>query len=75
MPLILAVVFVVLVLLLRALVAPLLLVATVVLTYVAALGAGRLVFDQRSGYPALARGSRCWRSCSWSPSAWTTPSS
>jgi RND superfamily putative drug exporter len=44
-PLILAVVFIVLILLLRALVAPLILMATVVLSFAAALGVGALFFD------------------------------
>src|SRR5690606_29930662 len=51
-PLVLAVVFVVLVLLLRALVAPLLLLASVVLSYVAAMGAAGLILDAM-GYPEL----------------------
>ena len=50
-PLVLAVVFVIL-LLLRALVAPLLLLASVVLSYVAALGAAGLILDAM-GYPKL----------------------
>ncbi|MBE1491258.1 MMPL family transporter [Plantactinospora soyae] len=52
MPLILAVVFVILVLLLRALVAPLLLMISVVVSYVAALGAAGLVLDAL-GHPRL----------------------
>jgi RND superfamily putative drug exporter len=44
-PLILAVVFVVLALLLRAIVAPVMLIATVVLSFAAALGVSALVFD------------------------------
>ncbi|MFJ8577219.1 MMPL family transporter [Micromonospora sp. NPDC093277] len=44
-PLVLAVVFVILMLLLRALVAPLLLLASVVLSYAAALGAAGLILD------------------------------
>lgn len=44
-PIVLAVIFVVLALLLRALVAPLLLIATVVLSFGATLGVGALVFD------------------------------
>ncbi|SCG40040.1 MMPL family transporter [Micromonospora inositola] len=51
-PLVLAVVFVILVLLLRALVAPLLLLASVVLSYVAAMGAAGLILDAM-GYPKL----------------------
>jgi RND superfamily putative drug exporter len=45
MPLILVVVFVILALLLRAIVAPIILVATVVLSFAAALGVSALVFD------------------------------
>ncbi|GAA1737286.1 MMPL family transporter [Luedemannella helvata] len=52
MPLILTVVFVVLVLLLRALVAPLVLLASVVLSYFAALGAAGLILSAM-GYPDL----------------------
>ncbi|OKI46816.1 MMPL family transporter [Micromonospora sp. CB01531] len=51
-PLVLAVVLVILVLLLRALVAPLLLLASVVLSYVAALGAAGLILHA-TGYPNL----------------------
>ena len=51
-PLILAVVFAILVVLLRALVAPLLLMASVVLTYAAALGAAGLILDAM-GHPRL----------------------
>ena len=50
-PMILFVVFVVLGLLLRSLVAPTLLIATVVLSFGAALGAGVLVFAHAFGYP------------------------
>ncbi|MEZ0163948.1 MMPL family transporter [Kineococcus sp. LSe6-4] len=52
-PLIVLVVLVVLVVLLRSIVAPLLLVATVLATYVAALGAAYLVFTRLAGFPAL----------------------
>jgi RND superfamily putative drug exporter len=52
-PLVLAVVFAVLVLLLRALVAPVLLIATVVLSYFAALGAGWLAFEHLFGFQAM----------------------
>ncbi|GIJ19786.1 MMPL family transporter [Micromonospora lutea] len=51
-PLVLAVVFAILVLLLRALVAPLLLLASVLLSYVAALGVAGLILDAM-GYPEL----------------------
>ncbi|MQY09366.1 MMPL family transporter [Actinomadura macrotermitis] len=49
-PLVLAVVLLILALLLRALVAPLLLVATVVLSYAAALGVSALVFEHVFGF-------------------------
>ncbi|MEZ0490843.1 MMPL family transporter [Kineococcus sp. TBRC 1896] len=52
-PLVVLVVLVVLIVLLRSLVAPLLLVATVLATYVAALGAAYLVFTRLAGIPAL----------------------
>ena len=52
-PLILAIVFIVLVLLLRALVAPLLLLATVVASFFASLGAGWLLFQHVFGFPAV----------------------
>jgi RND superfamily putative drug exporter len=52
-PLVLVVVFVILALLLRALVAPLLLVATVVLSFGAALGASALIFDHVLGFAGV----------------------
>ena len=52
-PLVLLVVFAVLVLLLRSLVGPVLLIATVVASYVAALGVGRLLFDHVFGFGAV----------------------
>ena len=52
-PIILIIVFVVLVLLLRSLLAPVLLVATVLVTYFAALGASWFIFNRVLGYPAL----------------------
>jgi RND superfamily putative drug exporter len=52
-PLILAIVFIVLVLLLRALVAPLLLLLTVVASFFASLGAGWLLFQHVLGFPAI----------------------
>ncbi|WP_283137647.1 MMPL family transporter [Rhizohabitans arisaemae] len=52
-PLALLVIFLVLVVLLRSLVAPLLLIVTVVLTFGAVLGAGWLLFDRVLGFPAL----------------------
>jgi putative drug exporter of the RND superfamily len=59
MPLILIVVFAVLVLLLRALVAPLLLAASVVLSFAAAMGVAGLVL-QVIGYPRMAPGLPLW---------------
>ena len=53
MPLVLAVILVILALVLRALVAPLMLVATVVLSYVASLGAGSLLFQHVFGFAAM----------------------
>jgi RND superfamily putative drug exporter len=50
-PLTLLVVFLILVALLRAVAAPLLLLATVVLSYAAALGVGAVVFDVLLGFP------------------------
>jgi RND superfamily putative drug exporter len=52
-PMILALVFIVLVLLLRSLVAPILLLVTVVASFFASLGAGWLVFETIFGFPAL----------------------
>jgi RND superfamily putative drug exporter len=52
-PLVLLVVFAILALLLRALVAPLLLMATVLLSYFATLGAGWLLFDRVLGFGGL----------------------
>jgi putative drug exporter of the RND superfamily len=53
MPLILVAVFIILALLLRALVAPLILVATVVLSFAAALGVSALVFDNVFGFAGV----------------------
>ncbi len=50
-PIVLLVVFVVLSILLRALLVPLLLIATVVLSYLATLGVAELVFDHVFGWP------------------------
>jgi putative drug exporter of the RND superfamily len=52
-PLVLLVVFVILALLLRALVAPVLLIATVVLSFGAALGVSALVFDHLLGFAGV----------------------
>jgi putative drug exporter of the RND superfamily len=51
MPLVLLIVFVILVALLRSLLAPALLIATVVLSFLAALGVGAVVFDVIFGFP------------------------
>jgi len=53
MPLILGVVLVILMLLLRAVVAPVLLVGTVVLSFAAAMGASLLVFTHGFGFPGI----------------------
>jgi RND superfamily putative drug exporter len=50
-PIVLVVVFLVLALLLRALIAPLVLIATVVLSYLATLGVAALVFNHLLGFP------------------------
>ena len=54
-PLILALVFLVLILLLRSLVAPILLLLTVVASFFASLGAGWLIFKYLLGFPGLAQ--------------------
>jgi len=54
-PLILALVFLVLILLLRSLVAPILLLLTVVASFFASLGAGWLIFKNILGFPGLAQ--------------------
>ena len=54
-PLILALVFLVLILLLRSLVAPVLLLLTVVASFFASLGAGWLIFKYLLGFPGLAQ--------------------
>ena len=50
-PLVLLVIFIVLILLLRSIVAPLLLIGTVVLSYVATMGVSALVFNHVFGFP------------------------
>ncbi len=50
-PIVLVVVFLILMVLLRAVVAPLVLIGTVILSYAAALGVGYLVFDLVFGFP------------------------
>ena len=74
-PLTLAVVLIVLILLLRALVAPLILTATVVLSFSAALGVGFIVFDVIFGFPGSRPSWPCSPSCSWWRWASTTTSS
>ena len=74
-PLVLAVVFVILLVLLRAVVAPVLLMATVVLSYLAALGASLVLFELFADFPERIRAFRSSRSSSWSRSASTTTSS
>ena len=75
LPLILALVLGALFVLLRAVVAPLLLVATVLATYAASMGVAWWVFTGVLGFSALDSGCRCWPSSSWSRSASTTTSS
>ena len=74
-PIVLVVILVIIGLLLRAIVAPLILIATVILSFLAALGVSALVFDGSSASPARTRRCRCSASSSWSPSASTTTSS
>lgn len=52
-PLILAIVFLILALLLRSLVAPVLLIASVLATFFASLGAANLIFQNLMGFPAF----------------------
>ena len=66
-PIALVIVFLILAVLLRALVAPVLLIATVVLSFPAALGVGAIVFDVVFGFPGSDPG-RC--RCSRSSSSW-----
>ena len=74
-PIVLLVIFVVLALLLRALLAPVLLIATVVLSFAATLGVASLVFDYVFGWPGSDPRCRSTRSCSSSRWASTTTSS
>ncbi|MEO7904732.1 MAG: MMPL family transporter, partial [Candidatus Saccharimonadales bacterium] len=50
-PIVLGVIFIILVLLLRSIIAPLLLIVTVVISYVAALGVSAVVFNHVFGFP------------------------
>ena len=74
-PLVLVLIFLILVVLLRAVVAPLYLVATVVLSYAFALGASKLAFAQIFGQPDSDAALPCSPSSSWSRWASTTTSS
>ncbi|GAB3942855.1 hypothetical protein GCM10027614_30630 [Micromonospora vulcania] len=74
-PVVLVVIAVILALLLRALLAPLLLIATVLLSFAATLGLCALLFRHVFDFPGWTRRSRCSRSSSWSRSASTTTSS
>ena len=74
-PTILLVIFVVLALLLRSIVAPLLLVAANVVSFAATIGISALVFNHVFGFPAATRRSCSTGSCSSWPWASTTRSS
>ena len=74
-PIILIVVFLILIGLLRAVVAPLVLIGTVILSFLAALGVGYFFFDSSSTSPARTRRYRSSPSSSWSRSGSTTTSS
>ena len=74
-PIILGVVFIILALLLRALVAPLILTATVVLSFAAALGVSAFFFDHVFGFGGADTSFPCSCSYSWWLSASTTTSS
>ncbi len=74
-PLALAIVFVILAVLLRAIVAPVLLIGTVLLSFHAALGVGAFVFDVIFGFPGSEPSLPCSRSSSSSLSGWTRTSS
>ena len=74
-PIALVVVFLILVALLRAVVAPLVLIGTVIASYFAALGVGRFSSSTSSTSPASIRACPCSPSYSWSRWASTTTSS
>ena len=74
-PLILGVVLLILGLLLRAIVAPLVLIATVVLSFASASASPRCSSSTCSASRARIPGCRCSSSCSWWRSASTTTSS
>ena len=71
----LVVILIVLGLLLRALVAPLLLILTVVLSFAAALGVSAVVFNHLFGFANADPASRCSPSSSWWRWGSTTTSS
>ena len=74
-PLVLLVVFAILVLLLRSLAAPAMLMGTVVLSFLAAIGGSLLLFEAFADFPGEDRATRSSRSSSSSRSASTTTSS
>jgi RND superfamily putative drug exporter len=74
-PIVLALIFVVLALLLRSLVAPVLLIASVALSYAATLGVAALVFNNVLHFTGADPSVPLSASCSWSRSGWTTTSS
>ena len=74
-PLVLIVVMIVLMVLLRAILSPLILIATVVLSFGAALGSVPCCSATCWASPGRTPRSRCSCSCSWSPWASTTTSS
>ena len=74
-PIVLLVVFVILALLLRALVAPVMLILTVVLSFAATLGVSALFFDHVFNFGGADTSFPLLRPCSWSPWASTTTSS
>ena len=74
-PLVLVVVLIILGLLLRAVVAPLVLIGTVILSFGAALGLSALAFKHLFGFAGADTSMPLFASCSWSPWASTTTSS
>jgi RND superfamily putative drug exporter len=74
-PIVLALVFVILMLLLRAVIAPLLLIASVVLSYFAALGASSFAWPRIFGFTQADASSPLYLFISWSHWASTTTSS
>lgn len=74
-PVVTLVVLLILCLLLRAMLAPILLMATVIVSFAATLGVSSIVFNHILGFPARTRSCHCSRSSSWWPSGSTTTSS